>query len=890
MRLIGCVTAQHGRRQSSVEAGALSIGLALSVLLTWTAPAAADTPQQTCDKLAGDPVPLERVDSAGAVPACAAAVQAAPGMPRLEYEYGRALEKFGSIDAAKQMYQWASDDGFAPATMALARIKGGPSSPTTNESESHRQIALQLDALADVASRIAKTAPRDHDDPTAALALAGLDPAAILNWVQTNTRLIAYAGTLRGSSGVLMDRAGNSLDRSLLLADLLKRAGNEVRIARAQLDAPVAAGLRAQVQASTPGPRLPSSLDRSELLKAVNDSQLDRSLVEKVVDQTIADNERFQASVKDLYGKVYPALMAAIGNDPKRDQQIAADAEAALRDHFWVQRRVASGWDDLDPDAELVHKLTPATTFAADQVPDDLKHRVTLRVIVETWSAGNLSEAKLLERSWMPSELTGQTILLTHSLFPASPIDQLAQQPDAQKKYIEDLAKAWVLEPILRVGNETITDKLYTLRGETLPAGKGTLARLGVGGSALNVQSLNQVLGAFGDTAAAAKSKPPDEATAPIKVTAEWLEFQIDVPGRASERHRRAVFDSIGPAARSRGLQQPPVIDQNARTSRALALAGATDFLIFGASPDPSSIQRLAGEQLASFIKQVAEGERSSNGSIADIASHRPSGRLQPTLWGWAMNRFVASAPAANPIAPNVALFWHSASVDPGGAMKQMATFDIVANAVEAAGSFRNRVAQGVADTVVERAILGDSALGVNPAYLYAQDLPLGRRWKTLAPGDQTQVDHLGFARDAQALITDDLARGSVVVARDLSGASGSGQRAAWWRIDPHSGVTLGMGQDGRGPEAEEEAAEEFVIDQGICLAFAVANVIRTSIAGKEPSGEALGMYVLCFALGAAGWGANGTGLGRGLGFIDWVLRGFEVLELTAGPHGGHGE
>ena len=44
------------------------------------------------------------------------------------------------------------------------------------------------------------------------------------------------------------------------------------------------------------------------------------------------DDQRFQTSVKDLYGKVYPAVLEAIGNDPKRDQQIASDAEAALRE------------------------------------------------------------------------------------------------------------------------------------------------------------------------------------------------------------------------------------------------------------------------------------------------------------------------------------------------------------------------------------------------------------------------------------------------------------------------------------------------------------------------------------------------------------------------------
>src|SRR5262245_61876675 len=111
MRLIGSVMAQHARRHSSVAAGALSIGVALGTRRACAAPAAVDTPRRACDELAGDTAPLERVDAAGAVPACAAAVEAAPGTPRLEYEYGRALEKSGGIDAAKQMYQWASDDG-----------------------------------------------------------------------------------------------------------------------------------------------------------------------------------------------------------------------------------------------------------------------------------------------------------------------------------------------------------------------------------------------------------------------------------------------------------------------------------------------------------------------------------------------------------------------------------------------------------------------------------------------------------------------------------------------------------------------------------------------------------------------------------------------------------
>jgi hypothetical protein len=257
------------------------------------------------------------------------------------------------------------------------------------------------------------------------------------------------------------------------------------------------------------------------------------------------------------------------------------------------------------------------------------------------------------------------------------------------------------------------------------------------------------------------------------------------------------------------------------------------------------------------------------------------------------MGRFVASIPPASPVAPNVALFWQSAIADAGGAVNQTATFDIVANSVEAAGDFRSRVAQGVADTVVERAILEDPPLGINPAYLYAQDLSVGRHWVVLAQGDRDRVDQLGFAPDARARVADDLARGSIVIARDLRGASGPGERAAWWRIDPHNAVTLGMGEDGRGDEFEEEAGMEAVLEQGICLGILAGSAIVLSVAGKEPEAKSLVTYAICVVLGGIGYGAHGTWLAGSAKFADYVLRAFEGLELAHGlghGGGGHGE
>ena len=65
----------------------------------------------------------------------------------------------------------------------------------------------------------------------------GSDPAAIFHFVRDEIRFEPYTGVLRGALGTLICRAGNSLDRSLLLAALLEKAGFTTQIASGQLTA-----------------------------------------------------------------------------------------------------------------------------------------------------------------------------------------------------------------------------------------------------------------------------------------------------------------------------------------------------------------------------------------------------------------------------------------------------------------------------------------------------------------------------------------------------------------------------------------------------------------------------------------------------------------------------
>ena len=83
--------------------------------------------------------------------------------------------------------------------------------------EDRKRAAEKLENLFDALEEAAKEIPRDTFDPKAIVEKVGTDPQKLFEWVRDNTYLVPYRGSLRGPIGVVMDRLGNSLDRSLLL-------------------------------------------------------------------------------------------------------------------------------------------------------------------------------------------------------------------------------------------------------------------------------------------------------------------------------------------------------------------------------------------------------------------------------------------------------------------------------------------------------------------------------------------------------------------------------------------------------------------------------------------------------------------------------------------------
>jgi hypothetical protein len=132
---------------------------------------------------------------------------------------------------------------------------------------------------------------------------------------------------------------------------------------------------------------------------------------------------------------------------------------------------------------------------------------------------------------------------------------------------------------------------------------------------------------------------------------------------------------------------------------------------------------------------------------------------------------------------------------------------DIVANEVgvhlNVDDGFLARLEQGVHDTNAEAFVwAGPRVLG-NTAEAFATS----DGWITLAPPDVVESKRVTRPDDVSRSLREDVAAGYIVVAPPAAIRMAQGEFVGWWRIDPRSGHTLGMGGNGWGQSMVEYAA-----------------------------------------------------------------------------------
>ena len=285
---------------------------------------------------------------------------------------------------------------------------------------------------------------------------------------------------------------------------------------------------------------------------------------------------------------------------------------------------------------------------------------------------------------------------------------------------------------------------------------------------------------------------------------------------------------------------------------------------------------RAGGETLSAVMQKAAANERSAY-QATDMLAASPPPRLNLPLWGWALERTALGAltPSA-PIAPNVALIWENAVLAAGGSPELEVVFDVVSNRSDADLHFDQRVAQGVLDTVVEHAILGSRSDSTNAAVAHAADLAAGVSWVRLDQAAIDEVDKLALTSEAKARIKAEISEGYIVIAPRKLTAARQNEMAAWWRVDPQTGLTLGVDASGRGTDAAEEGALwNFVIGGSVCAYVAVVQKLVTGHSSRL-------RYVACLAAAAMS-APHGLTTVAGHGTLELVVATFEMYEYIAG-------
>jgi hypothetical protein len=650
----------------------------------------------------------------------------------------------------------------------------------------------RLQSLLDGLAAFQRLLPRETFDPRAVLARTGRDPDALFAWVRDNTFLVPYRGELRGATGVLMDRRGNSLDRALLLAELLRLAGHGARLARAALTPEQTRTLLARarpIPPTDPGTLTPPEEWAGQDTQALDDhARQFKATPEPLAEQVSRLRQADAAALSDSRAQVAThakQLRAALGA-PVR-VSTGADPGDERSDHWWVQYDRGGQWIDLDPtsgDAAAGESVTSATvTLAPGQIAEKDRWSVDLRVVAERWADGRLSEVPVLARKIHPWDLLDGDVTLTH--VPLKWPQALLLGPDSAGP-LESALKGidtWV--PVLTIGRQRFFESGIREDGRidsrpmavALPSPGGLFAGL-LGGGEEAVASTGGVL------------------------TAEWIDYEVYAPGSPPRRLRRESFDLLGPAARTLGTVPAPTVSDAGRLRRGLALLGRTAVLIQAARPSPAFLADRAMRRFAEH-KATILGAAGRDAAAAGKAARTALAQLFPlsdALWAYASTRFRMSraAPDVYLDAPGIATIRESLVIGGDRRVVRRLEFDIVSNDVAvrpgaADTAFAMRMEQGVADTIAEKLILASPARNGNTADLFDA---AGSQGIASVVARRAATDWKGAALlppDTFARARQDLARryDLVVPARPVT--LGGSPRSGWWRVDPETGMTVGV-------------------------------------------------------------------------------------------------
>lgn len=676
------------------------------------------------------------------------------------------------------------------------------------------EMEQRIDDLRRKSEQLRGALKRERFDPEARVDAADFDLDTLVAFVRDDIVFQPYAGTMRGAAGTLRAGAGSSLDQSLLLAQMLRSAGFDAQIVRADLDEALA---RRLLDTTGNAPEPPSMDHVGEALEQVFGTQDEGQASAPAIEESAY----FQDTQRHTQ-----ALLAALGNAGL--ELAPADVTGRLLDtvrpYFWVQVREAPSqpWQQAHPafgGAEAPAALEPEEVFT-DAIPEQFQHRFEMRAWIEQWIGGKVEQHAIMDPWVAPvANLDGMAI-------------RYSNVPDGvNKDHGDDFEQVFVL-----------TETLSPAMGEASPPGAMAFDLLGrvIDPLALGGSPAAGIVKTVGDKFADATTDLADrqDGKPAMALHSMYLEFTFHRPGGESETRRRYVL---------------PPRDQYDEDDKDVLRQLATEYTYMVSTGDQSRefvLDRFIEGSVSDldWLKYVVLSKEAP--ATTPALPKKPPAALPTLMQQWNMERLPAEGGVVRFRAEPVLVGIRDGMRD---ARTLFSEVDVVWNPVESLRRDGDRwvsapeaaLAAGVWDTVLESQPNGDGvdrrSIVTSAPIIFDMAQAEGIDLQVLRPGDAGRSALTALSLDAQArqFVERDLDAGYAVVIPERTPRDAL--MAGWWRVRPDNGETLGMLGDGYGA-----TATEYIIL--VVLAVLSFIAIKKKLTYEECEGETTMKAKLCCA------------------------------------------
>jgi len=636
----------------------------------------------------------------------------------------------------------------------------------------------------------------DHD----ALAQSLTTPQAAFEYVRDQVALEPYPGIMKGATGTFLTHGGNALDRSLLLANLLKQQGISAKIAQGRLSQAqmetllhhIATGPTAieLIVKSLPA-TLPSPALSDQQRQAVVDVRRRGGEQAKVVQQGIGQSSQLIQSSLRKAGLL-------VGRDAAPDQL------TILQDHYWVQATINDQTTDLDPslaDAQMGQKLTDATnTFEPDGLPDELVQRIGIRIVAEFLKDGQVTSKELVSKEMKATDLLGKNIRLI--------VEPGSLSGDA------DLYQAGLV-----VGDDSPERKVFQIRPREGGEGGSAAEAPSTGGQEGVSGGLLGGLGGGEEEAKPQKPQPQPKGNLTGEVLARlYVDFATKGPNLVDAISRRVILDRLEGKEGAFRLQAGMEDD---RSLRAL-LMQVWDGTISVGTPHVLSVFQTQLETM----KAQESMEEKARGQVYlghDFGADDLAGpALPPELLKFAFASDLGQLALGHQGAAGVLRYYerprllflrHGFMVadwsKPAGARRYREGIDLINAPLRFIGEGEETrqlaLETGIADTALERFFTSGRA-DFNTVPLFAAASDQGVPLQAVGPAQASALDSLTLPPAIKRVLADELAQGRTLVVPMRLVALNQTQTFGWWSIDSSTGYALGKMESGGAQDMSETA------------------------------------------------------------------------------------